>query len=968
MCMDSVVFFSISPSMCRYGTHYVTLWVGTPTPQRKTLIVDTGSHHTAFPCKGCYRCGERHHTDKYFDPDASKSFRPLSCRECLWGASCEAVKILGEGSEEEGAIADESSPKESQEQEFGCVFQQAYTEGSSWKAFQVQDTVFVGGKDVFSAADPIAQRYSVDFTFGCQTFSSGLFVSQLADGIMGLSQHDATLPRAMYNQGKLRSRMFGLCFRTEMVVSKKGISAGVLTLGGIDRRLGSTPMVYAKNLARTGWFTVYVKRLYLRPGGGQSAKVEGDTKTIIPITADLYSINSGKGVIIDSGTTDTYLHKSLAKPFNDAWKSITGKPYSNSPMKLTRQQVAELPTILVQLMPYSSGFDENLGSPDDVIGLVGTKLDENSPNDILIAVPATHYMEYSPSKDVYTSRFYFTESRGGVLGANSLQGHDVVFDWDYGRIGFAESTCKVSDPRDEKAGLVSEGADARGNDCILRNPVITKACHDTVDASVCTEDNPDEILEGYEEWAMVVEYPGTALGFDCEDVIKKKMLPSQGQNNVIEVGCNDAGLCTTKQNCQLACRYVRPVETQQEVSDSESGGQTCSRATWGACLETCRQAKVSATFMSDGRCHEDKSKREERECHTEYCGIADPCLIPVVVHVILAFRGVDHSTWNEEAEITLIDAFSEAVKNSKGQQIFKPSDVEILMASPWHRDALDFGATASSEMSETLGTKVVMEVHMYNDNAIKAKVSPAEEGLEGSELLAGDLSQKISTMLRSKMNTQHLSECKSSDIFELAQKAHEIHFVLAEDDFMRILGGALTQHSYVIDSKPSTFYLMVEDSELVENSIVFSSWTIKTEVGGGSVYDHQLDPYPGAIHYVRVTPAYLGFLDFSTVAYLILPLLVAYIAKRRKDEKEENARSLSLNPSAVTFYPKPFEIVKRNHSNESVLTRNKSRQSLLRETGDVEERPPRERDPEHFSSLISNTRGSRRRLGDIINN
>jgi len=27
-----------------YGTHYVDLWVGTPNPQRQTVIVDTGSH------------------------------------------------------------------------------------------------------------------------------------------------------------------------------------------------------------------------------------------------------------------------------------------------------------------------------------------------------------------------------------------------------------------------------------------------------------------------------------------------------------------------------------------------------------------------------------------------------------------------------------------------------------------------------------------------------------------------------------------------------------------------------------------------------------------------------------------------------------------------------------------------------------------------------------------------------------
>jgi len=394
--------FQSVPLAQGYGTHYVTLWAGTPTPQRKTLIVDTGSHHTAFPCKGCKRCGEHHHTDKYFDPSISKTFRPLTCRECLWGATCEAVVIPGSTDGSDGDAL--GLPIDAQ----GCMFQQAYTEGSSWKAFQVQDTVFVGGKDVFSAADPIATRYSVDFTFGCQTFSSGLFVSQLADGIMGLSQHDATLPRAMYNQGKLRNRIFGLCFRTEMVVSKKGISAGVMTLGGIDRRLDSTPMVWARNLARTGWFTVYVKKLYLRPGGGSSAQID-HPELIIPITADLFSVNSGKGVILDSGTTDTYLHKSLAQPFNEAWKKITGKPYSNLPVKLTRQQIAELPTILIQLVPYETGYDEVLGLPDDIIGLVGNKLDENSPTDVLIAVPATHYMEYSPSKNVYTSRFYFTE-------------------------------------------------------------------------------------------------------------------------------------------------------------------------------------------------------------------------------------------------------------------------------------------------------------------------------------------------------------------------------------------------------------------------------------------------------------------------------------------------------------------------------------------------------------------------------
>ncbi len=75
-----------------YGTHFANVWVGTPVPQRKTVIVDTGSHYTAFPCTGCNDCGAPHHTDPYYRPENSKTFQQLQCNDCQDDVPCEDSK------------------------------------------------------------------------------------------------------------------------------------------------------------------------------------------------------------------------------------------------------------------------------------------------------------------------------------------------------------------------------------------------------------------------------------------------------------------------------------------------------------------------------------------------------------------------------------------------------------------------------------------------------------------------------------------------------------------------------------------------------------------------------------------------------------------------------------------------------------------------------------------------------------
>lgn len=484
--------YQTSPLHQGYGTHYATIWVGTPA-QRKSVIIDTGSHFTAFPCKGCNNCGEEHHTDKYFDPEASSTFRALTCDECH-SAQCENDQ---------------------------CIFSQTYTEGSSWSAYESVDKVFIGGKELSSALNPINNSFKTDFLFGCQVKETGLFVTQLADGIMGMSAHPSTLPRAMYEQGKLEHNMFSMCFRRELHVSKQGIVAGMLTLGGIDTRVDFAPMVYAKNVATSGWFTVFVKNVYIREGGGQRATADGPHQKVEKIVADIYSMNSGKGVIIDSGTTDTYLHNSIAARFERVWERVTGgKKYSNEPVKMDAKDLLLLPTVLVQMAAYDDTSRPHQAGK--IPGLAGD-IDPDSPQDIILAIPATHYMEFSPSKGTYTPRIYFTETRGGVLGANAMQGHNVLFDWENKRVGFAESSCEY---QEESKTVTDEGV--MSIDCRLGAPSLSVSCSDSADLSRCDRGaNPDTALNGLEIWTRIVQAPGTQQGLTCEEVSTEQNEVSQ---------------------------------------------------------------------------------------------------------------------------------------------------------------------------------------------------------------------------------------------------------------------------------------------------------------------------------------------------------------------------------------------------------------------------------------------------------
>jgi len=418
-----------------YGTHYVDLWVGTP-PQRQTVIIDTGSGVTAFPCSACSDCGENFHASPLFVETDSSSFRKYKCNSCTNRGTC-------------------YGPNQSDEH---CKIGVSYTEGSSWSAFEAEDEAYLGGphnealdtklfeagakqylsSGVVHEKPGDASSFSFSLQFGCQTRITGLFKTQLADGIMGMYNREGAFWHQMFDAGIIERQQFSLCFSKEADSSSDGTSAGAVTMGGVDTNLHKSPMVFIDGHVTSGsMHGVTMRKVYFMKSG-QYDVTEATPDTTIKLDITKERLNTGK-VILDSGTTDTYFTRNIATTFKAVFKSMTGVDYNDRGMKLTDAQVENLPSLVVQLDGYS-GTDSVISHPG-----LAENLDPDNPNDVLVVIPPNHYFTYSTKEDKYYPAIYVTEGSGTVLGANFMAGHDVFFDIaENNRLGFAVSDCNYS--------------------------------------------------------------------------------------------------------------------------------------------------------------------------------------------------------------------------------------------------------------------------------------------------------------------------------------------------------------------------------------------------------------------------------------------------------------------------------------------------------------------------------------------
>ena len=154
-----------------------------------------------------------------------------------------------------------------------------------------------------------------------------MFLQQYTDGIMGLAHNPSGVAAALTGGETSNSfSLFTICF------TPTGGSLGLLTEPPPDADYANIKE------GGDGFYGVTVVRVML--GVTSIADVGGSA---------LKAFNRNRGVVIDSGTTDTYLPKVVRGEFEEAWRRETGWEHDNEPRRIGKEEFERLPDLVFKV-------------------------------------------------------------------------------------------------------------------------------------------------------------------------------------------------------------------------------------------------------------------------------------------------------------------------------------------------------------------------------------------------------------------------------------------------------------------------------------------------------------------------------------------------------------------------------------------------------------------------------------------
>ncbi|KAF5948215.1 hypothetical protein HYC85_014172 [Camellia sinensis] len=392
------------------GLYYTKIGIGTP-PNDYYVQVDTGSDILWVNCFGCDKCPTKSDLGvelRLFDPKSSTTGSLVTCDQdfCVEAFNPSDCKV--------GSV---------------CSYGITYGDGSTSSGYFVKDNIQLDRASGNLQTTPM----NGSVAFGCASKQSGqLGTSSALDGILGFGQSNSSMLSQLASAGKVK-KIFAHCLDGTN-------GGGIFAIGQVVQpKLNATPIIPNQSYPPLS-ISIYSGSkvqfyYYLRAHYNVILKSIEVGDAVLQLPSDGFDTDSGKPMIMDSGTTLAYLGDEL---FNPLMKKI----------------LAAQPNLKLLMVQQQFTCFKFTGNVDDGFPAVTFSF-ENSLS--LTVYPHEYLFQHRDDEWCIGWQNSGMKSKDGkelnLLGDMVLSNKLVVYDLENQTIGWSEYNCSLGiKVKDEKSG------------------------------------------------------------------------------------------------------------------------------------------------------------------------------------------------------------------------------------------------------------------------------------------------------------------------------------------------------------------------------------------------------------------------------------------------------------------------------------------------------------------------------------